>query len=334
MEGVLNVLKPPGMTSHDVVAWIRKTLGERRVGHGGTLDPQAAGVLVVCLGQATRLLEWASGGRKRYLAEMTLGIRTDTQDAWGEITGSGDWRRAGREEIGRAADEFTRRIWQAQKTPVYSAVKLNGIPMHERLRRGMETQERLREVAIYGLEIIDIKESKVKFWVECSGGTYIRTLCHDWGERLGTGAHMSFLLRLSVGPFALEQSHTLEEIRERGEALLRPKECLVAHMRRIQTTEEETERLLHGRTIEIREKEIRERISPGENAEGTRADGQGRFGAAARDDGGDSQAARGGEGVWAAAMTPAGRLAAVGKLTAAGGGAAFRPVKVFDGVRL
>jgi tRNA pseudouridine55 synthase len=310
MEGVLNVLKPPGMTSHDVVAWIRKTLDQRRVGHGGTLDPQAAGVLPVCVGQATRLLEWAAGDRKKYLAEMTLGIQTDTQDAWGKVLKRCDWSGISREQILRAGSEFTRRTWQTQKTPLYSAAKLNGIPMHERLRRGMETQERFRQIAIYNMEIIQIQGNKVKFWVECSKGAYIRTLCHDWGERLGIGAHMSFLLRLAVGSFVLEESRTLEEIRERGAALLEPKERLVEHMRQILASPEETKRLLHGRTIEIRD--------------GT---GAGLEEIADRETADSDQV--GGEAPWVAAMTRSRRLVAVGKLTGAEGETVFRPVKVF-----
>jgi tRNA pseudouridine55 synthase len=172
------------------------------------------------------------------------------------------------------------------------------------------------------LEIIQIQDNKVKFWVECSKGAYIRTLCHDWGERLGTGAHMSFLLRLSAGPLALEQSRTLEDIRERGEALLAPKECLVEHMRQIQVSEAETERLLHGRTIGVREGTIR--------LDGSAEQAPGGEGGAS---GGEGPASGGeGDGLLAAAMTRSRRLAAVGKLIAAAEGEIlFKPVKVFDG---
>jgi tRNA U55 pseudouridine synthase TruB len=197
---------------------------------------------------------------------------------------------------------------------------MNGIPMHERLRKGMETQERMREIAIYDLEIIQIKRNKVKFWVECSKGAYIRTLCHDWGERLGAGAHMSFLLRLSVGPFVLEHSHTLEEIRERGEALLQPKECLVEQMRRLQATEEEMEWLRHGRAIRVREGRVLEAAADHEPGAGLTGGVN------------SSQDHSGDRVLWVAAMTPLRRLAAVGKLAAAEGGFIFKPVKVFDGV--
>jgi tRNA pseudouridine55 synthase len=296
MDGVLNVLKPPGMTSHDVVSFARRIYKERRVGHGGALDPQAAGVLILCMGQAARLLEFVSNERKQYLTEMTLGVETDTQDAWGRILHTCSLGLPDLEGIYQTARLLSQQGEWRQKTPAFSAVKQGGVPMYERARKGLETQDHYRQITIYALKVLDIRENKVKFLVDCSKGAYIRTLCHDWGQMLGTGAHMSFLLRMSVGTFALDQSHTLEEIEKQAEAVLMPKECLVAHMPQLRITPEEAEAIRHGQAVGI-----------------------------SGDEAGET-------GQWIAAMTAAGRLAAVGKAAASRSGMIFKPHKVFHGV--
>jgi tRNA pseudouridine55 synthase len=296
MDGVLNVLKPPGMTSHDVVSFARRIYKERRVGHGGTLDPQAAGVLILCMGQAARLLEFVSDRRKRYLAEMTLGTETDTQDAWGQVVRTCPWAPADLEGIYRTARLLSEQGEWRQKTPAFSAVKQGGVPMYERARKGLEVQDHFRQITIYALKVLDIRENKVKFLVDCSKGAYIRTLCHDWGQMLGVGAHMSFLLRLSVGDFDLDQSHTLEEIEAQPMAALKPKECLVAHLPQFQITDAEAEAVRHGQAIRISEDKA------------------------------------GGPGEWIAAMTAPRRLTAVGKAAASQSGMVFKPHKVFHGV--
>ena len=250
-EGVLNVLKPSGMTSHDVVYHIKKIFSESRVGHGGTLDPQASGVLIVCIGQATRLLEWALSDRKQYLAEMTLGIATDTQDCWGKALKSMNWEFIESIDIHSTAESFVLPRQYIQLVPEYSAVKIDGVPMYKRARQGIKNSERFRETVIHQLQILQISNNKVKFLVDCSKGTYIRTLCNDWGERLGVGAHLSFLLRVSTGDFSIDESYSLEEIQELKEKALIPKERLIRQMNKITLNEIDTGKIQQGRMIEI-----------------------------------------------------------------------------------
>lgn len=210
MNGVINVLKPPGMTSHDIVGYLRKTLGQKKIGHAGTLDPQAAGVLPVCLGQATRLVDYLGSGEKEYICRLTLGISTDTQDAWGAKVKETPVRNLSREDMEAVLPFFTGEI--VQKTPMYSAVKVAGTPLYKMAREGKTIVARERKVSIYYLDLLDFHEQTAVLRVGCSRGTYIRTLCHDIGEYLGVGGHMSFLVRTKVGSFSLAESLTIEEI--------------------------------------------------------------------------------------------------------------------------
>lgn len=213
MNGILNIIKPPGMTSFDVVAYIRGLAGTKKTGHTGTLDPLAAGVLTVCLGNATGAIEFLVDKDKLYRAELTLGITTDTQDSSGAVltekaVDSSD------EQIEAAINSFTGSY--AQLPPMYSALKVNGRKLYELAREGVSVDRALREVEIYSIGVIKIYRNehvKVLFDIHCSKGTYIRTLCADIGERLGCGGHMSFLLRKRAGAFTLEEAATLEEIR-------------------------------------------------------------------------------------------------------------------------
>ncbi|NLY43606.1 MAG: tRNA pseudouridine(55) synthase TruB [Clostridiaceae bacterium] len=211
MEGIINVLKPGGMTSHDVVSFIRKHTRTKRVGHTGTLDPGAAGVLPICVGRTTKVAEWLSGQDKKYRAELQLGVTTDTQDGFGTVLSERKVN-VSRERIEQAIHSFKGTI--SQVPPMYSAVKVKGQKLYELARKGVEIERKPRQVTIFNIEVIDIDEinNRVLFDVHCSKGTYIRTLCHDIGEKLGCGAYMSFLLRLSSGRFKLEESVTLEDI--------------------------------------------------------------------------------------------------------------------------
>lgn len=212
MTGIINVLKPPGMTSFDVVGYLRRKLGIKKIGHAGTLDPQAAGVLPVCIGKASKVLEFMTGLDKVYRTEMCLGIETDTQDAYGKVIRTSHVS-VSREEAERAILSFAGEI--VQVPPMYSAVKMGGRKLYELARQGITVERAPRRVLIKKIEIIDfIDDNKILFDVYCSKGTYIRTLCADIGEKLGCGAHMSFLVRKAVGPFLLENSHTMEEIDE------------------------------------------------------------------------------------------------------------------------
>ncbi|GAB6173822.1 tRNA pseudouridine(55) synthase TruB [Paradesulfitobacterium aromaticivorans] len=214
MDGTVNVLKPPGMTSSDVVVWLRRLLKLKRVGHTGTLDPGVAGVLPVCVGQATRVAEYFTGQGKSYRAEITFGIATDTQDALGEII-TRTVPNLSVQDVENILYRFQGAITQVP--PMYSSVRHQGKHLYEYARAGVEVERTGREVEIYSLNLSgwrDYEFPRAFLDIKCSKGTYVRTLCHDIGEVLGCGAHMSYLLRLQSGSFALEGSWTLEELAE------------------------------------------------------------------------------------------------------------------------
>lgn len=211
-NGTVNVLKPPGMTSADVVLFMRRLLGTKRVGHTGTLDPGVAGVLPLCIGRATRLAEYFTEHGKAYRAEITFGIVTDTQDAYGTILEQQPANISGK-DVEKALLRFCGPVEQIP--PMYSAVRQGGKHLYEYARQGLEIRREPRLVNIVGIRLLDWQAGefpRAVIEVECSKGTYIRTLCHDIGQTLGCGAQMSFLLRLRSGPFRLEDSWTLEEI--------------------------------------------------------------------------------------------------------------------------
>lgn len=213
MNGILNILKPPGMTSFDVVSYVRGLASSRKVGHTGTLDPLAAGVLTVCIGNATGAIEFLTDKDKQYRAELTLGIATDTQDSTGAVLSELPVN-CSDEEICRAINSFVGSY--DQLPPMYSALKLNGKKLYELAREGVTVDRIPRRVEIYSAEVIKISRDgfvEVLFDVHCSKGTYIRTLCADAGELLGCGGHMSFLLRKRAGKFTLEEALTLEELK-------------------------------------------------------------------------------------------------------------------------
>lgn len=209
LNGIINVLKPSAMTSHDVVSYIRKTLNMKKVGHTGTLDPNACGVLPICIGKATKIIEYIQYKNKKYRAEITLGFSTDTQDKYGKILKESK-KMVSDDEIIRVINSFQGKI--NQLPPMYSALKKDGKRLYELAREGKTVERKTREIFIEKIDIISIKKNKIIFDVICSKGTYIRTLCNDIGEKLGTFAHMSFLERLSVGNFKLKDSYTLEDI--------------------------------------------------------------------------------------------------------------------------
>ncbi|HBG7284680.1 tRNA pseudouridine(55) synthase TruB [Clostridioides difficile] len=212
MNKIISILKPTGMTSHDVVSRVRKILNIKKVGHTGTLDPDASGVLPICIGKATKVCEVILNKDKSYICELTLGISTDTYDASGEILKKVDDFKFSNEDIERAFD--TQRGEINQLPPIYSALKVNGKRMCDLVRSGRQSEITLktRRVNIKDIKILSIEGNKVMFYVECSKGTYVRSICHDIGEYLGCGAHMSFLNRTSSGKFDLDNSITLEEL--------------------------------------------------------------------------------------------------------------------------
>ncbi|HAW59927.1 MAG TPA: tRNA pseudouridine(55) synthase TruB [Actinobacteria bacterium] len=212
MNGILIVNKPKGMTSHDVIQRIRRLTGSRRVGHAGTLDPLATGVLVICLGKATRLAQFLQSDSKEYVAEMTLGIETDTQDGTGRVLSRKPCSVEEREII-NALKDFKGPTWQIP--PMTSAIKHKGKPLYKLARKGIEVERRPRLVDIYKLELLEVKADdypRASIRVGCSKGTYIRTLCADVGKALGCGAHMSNLTRTRAGKFEIREAFGLEEL--------------------------------------------------------------------------------------------------------------------------
>lgn len=217
MLGILLVDKPAGCTSHDVVYRLRRTLGGTRVGHAGTLDPMATGLLVCGVGQATRVLGHAQAHRKTYEATMRLGVVTDTQDITGAIFDTIDGVRIDRRVIELAAEGFVGVIDQVP--PLYSAVKVGGMAMHRRIRRGMDfTPAPARQVELFALEVHDVEGADVRFRLECGSGTYVRTLCHDWGAKLEVGGCLAGLRRTHAGPFAVADARPLDAL-ETAEAI-------------------------------------------------------------------------------------------------------------------
>lgn len=194
--GLLNIDKPMGYTSHDIVDMVRKGTGVQRVGHAGTLDPMATGVLVLCVGAATRLSEYIMGHPKTYQAVIHLGISTDTYDAEGQVTGENS-APISREQFEAVLPQFRGSLRQIP--PMYSAIKQGGEKLYEKARRGEEVEREPRQVAIYRLQVDSFVYPEAIVTVRCSPGTYIRSLAHDIGQALGVGAHLSGLIRLASG---------------------------------------------------------------------------------------------------------------------------------------
>lgn len=216
MNGIIIIDKPLGKTSHDMVYFMRKLTGIKKVGHTGTLDPEATGVLPICIGSATKVADMLTLSDKRYTAELVLGMTTDTQDAEGEVLTECAVNVTA-EEIENAVKSFVGEIEQVP--PMYSAIKQNGKKLYELARKGIEVERKKRKIKIYEINIlsIDTVEYRVKIDVLCSKGTYIRTLCEDIGMKLGVGAYMNTLRRTMTGPFALSDSYTTEQLREMNE---------------------------------------------------------------------------------------------------------------------
>lgn len=215
MHGVLNVYKEKGYTSHDVVARLRRITGQKKIGHTGTLDPDAQGVLPVCLGKATKLSGMLTDRDKCYETVLLLGVETDTQDSSGRAVSRKDLTGIGEAEARRAVESFIGGY--DQLPPMYSAVKVGGKRLYELAREGKVVPRAPRRVEIYDIRILSVKLPRIRMSVYCSKGTYIRTLCHDIGQRLGCGACMEELVRTKSGPFLLKDSLTLAQIEDKKE---------------------------------------------------------------------------------------------------------------------
>ncbi|MBI2955504.1 MAG: tRNA pseudouridine(55) synthase TruB [Chloroflexi bacterium] len=215
MHGIFNVNKPRNITSHDVVNMVRRASGTRRVGHAGTLDPAAEGVLLICVGKATRVAEYLVDSRKTYCAEVALGIETDTYDSEGQIVARAPEERTRSiklDDVKSALQSLTGKI--AQVPPMYSAIKKQGKPLYKLARAGAHIELQPREVEIYRADVLDWQPPVVKIEIECSKGTYIRSFAHDLGQLLGCGAYLSYLVRLASGRFKIEDAVPLSALED------------------------------------------------------------------------------------------------------------------------
>ncbi|MCD1257772.1 tRNA pseudouridine(55) synthase TruB [Paenibacillus athensensis] len=258
LEGVLPVWKPAGFTSHDVVAKARRILGIKRIGHTGTLDPQVTGVLPLCIGRATRMVEYIQELPKQYEALLVFGVATDTQDWTGEVVQTCSDVRLTEAQVREALAAFVGEIEQVP--PMYSAVKVDGKRLYELAREGVEIERKARKATIHEIEVLDIDvllpQPEVRFRVTCSKGTYIRTLCVDIGSALGYPAVMKQLVRTATGRIREPQCLTLEQIAERHaagslQASLIPMDQAIAHLPAVRLAPRQAEHALQGKTIGV-----------------------------------------------------------------------------------
>lgn len=244
MDAIFNVLKPPQMTSHDVIGFLRRVLNTKKIGHGGTLDPDAAGVLPVFAGSATRLLEFAVEGRKEYIAEFTLGAQTVTGDDSGEVVKTMIVPAFGKAELEAVLAQFTGK--QMQLPPMYSAIKINGKKLYQLARQGVEVERTARPIEVYKLELLHYTATSFIVRVACSKGTYIRVLGEDLATALGTCGTMSFLLRTQVGSYTIDKACTLQEIAENPEACAAEPLTAVADLPKLKVNARQAARITNG----------------------------------------------------------------------------------------
>jgi len=255
LDGILNVDKPLGWTSHDVVGLVRRVTGQRQVGHAGTLDPLATGVLLVTVGAATRLSDYLMYGRKCYLARLRLGQRTTTDDAEGPVV---EERPAAGVTARLAAETLAPFLGTIEQIPpAYAAIKRDGVPAYKLARQGKAPEMAARTVRIDGLALVGLQDNLLEVLVWCGAGTYIRALARDVGERLGCGAHLAALRRLSSGSFGVDTALGVQEIRRlAGDGLLaarlRPPDEAVAAWPAIVLDDQDAAAVLHGNTVPSR----------------------------------------------------------------------------------
>ena len=290
MDGIVNVMKPAGMTSHDVVAKLRRVYHTKKVGHTGTLDPDAVGVLPICIGQATRLVEYFTEKDKTYKVIMKFGAETNTQDASGEVTITTELPTLTKAEFCAVTEQFLGEIQQVP--PMYSAIKKDGQPLYKLARQGVEVEVEARPVMIHGIKVLMYNKESAMLEVHCGKGTYIRTLCQDIARACGSSAHMTYLMRLSSGIFSIADAVPLARL-EQSEA---PEQFL-----------QDMNACLEGMpAVTVRDSKMMERIINGlsQKAEG---------------------ASELEEGTVCRAVTADGKLLAIGTIQAQ----AFQPNKVF-----
>ncbi|HEK85973.1 MAG: tRNA pseudouridine(55) synthase TruB [Candidatus Saccharicenans sp.] len=264
MHGLIIVDKPKGWTSHDVILHLRKILGTKKIGHTGTLDPLATGVLLITIGQATRLFPFFCSLDKTYSGEIRLGIATETYDSEGHPLGPECFNFPSEKKLREAVKSFEGHI--TQLPPPFSAKKINGQAAFRLARKGLSPQLKPIKVTIHRFLILDYSPPLLKFEVECSSGTYIRTLAHDLGQRLGCGGHISQLRRLAVGYYTEEEAYPLEKIKEmvkkeQSARIIKPLETLLPHLPAIWLDEAGSKEFLHGSKITF-ERVARANLSP------------------------------------------------------------------------
>lgn len=245
MTGLLNMLKAPGMTSHDVVGYLRRFTKIRRIGHAGTLDPQAAGVLPVCIGSSTKMIPFMDHSVKTYRVEMKLGVKTDTQDTTGEILEQNN-AIPSMDRVQEALESMIGVYWQTP--PMYSAIKHKGKKLYELAREGKEIEREPRKKMIYNVRWISGEEDTVFFDVDCSEGTYVRTLCDDVGNLLGCGAAMSFLLRTDSCRLNIINAVTLSELENADQWTehLIPIDMVLKHYPKTVVNKKHSKKILNG----------------------------------------------------------------------------------------
>jgi tRNA pseudouridine55 synthase len=253
-DGALVINKPAGRTSHDVVEAARRTLGFRQIGHLGTLDPLATGVLVLLLGRATRFAQFYAARRKRYESAFRFGFATDTYDADGTPLGPDTAPQLDRAELERAAAKLTGRFEQVP--PPFSAKKIHGRPAHELARKRQPVELKPVEVEVFEFRLLEVSESVARFAVECGSGTYIRALAHQMGIELGCGAHLAEIVRTAVGEFTLDQAVSLEELERMARAgkaadLIVPLGRLLPELPRVNILPVVERRVRHGSKFQV-----------------------------------------------------------------------------------
>ncbi len=255
-DGILILDKPPGISSMEAVRRIKRASGVRRVGHAGTLDPMATGVIPICLGRATRLMEYMLDSSKEYIGEVRLGISTDSYDAEGEITGRGDPSGVTREAIEDVLNSFLGRIEQVP--PMFSALKRKGKRLYELARQGIEVEREPRAMTVHSIRIEDWNPPVATIHIECSRGFYMRSLAHDIGVRLGCGAHLKSLTRLRTGRFRIADAVSIEDARRSFDngswpELLVSLDGALGDLRAIIVGESEQANIQNGRPVPLSE---------------------------------------------------------------------------------
>ena len=253
-NGLLNINKPAGITSHDVVDRVRRLLGQKRVGHAGTLDPAATGILLVCAGQATRLVEYLVPGIKTYQGAIVLGRSTDTYDREGETTGEAETTHLERRMVESAMADFTGEIEQVP--PAYSAIKRDGVPAYKLARKGKSVDLPARRIRIDSFELLEWQCPRLDFRIVCQAGTYVRSIAHDLGAALETGGYLESLSRTASGSWKIEDSATLEVLEEaaangRLDQFIQPLSQVLPNMPKVTISDREAGLLGHGRALEL-----------------------------------------------------------------------------------